>query len=60
MVVVKVQSWAGVHEVPVEVIGETPKRYRVRILKDDRWPGRRNSVKSGDVKLVPKHALVTR
>lgn len=56
--VVRVQSWAGVHLVSVEIIGETPKRYRVRILSDARWPGRRNSVKAGDVKLVPKNHVV--
>ncbi len=53
---VRIQSWAGVRTVPVEIIGETPKCYRVRVLAEaSRWPGRNRFVEKGDVRLVPKH-----
>lgn len=50
---IRTDSWAGRTYTACTVIGETPKRYRVRI--DDnafRW-----SV--GDVILVPKYAIAT-
>lgn len=37
----------------VEVIGETPKRYRVKLLEEVCGRG----WKAGDVRLVPKHAV---
>ena len=49
-------GWAGRSEHLVEVIGETPKRYRVELLCDVRLPSRREG-KAGDVVLVPKHAI---
>ena len=49
-------GWAGRSEHPVEVVEETPKRYRVKLLCDVRLPSRREG-KAGDVVLVPKHAI---
>lgn len=51
-------SWAGRRLHPVEVLGETATRARVRIMAPDgvMLPGRRR-VSYGDVVLVPKHAL---
>lgn len=49
------QSWAGVRRVPVTVLGETPKRYRVRYEQD---LSGNYSGKIGEVKLVPKHAVM--
>jgi hypothetical protein len=55
--VVRCDSWAGRYDVPVDVIGETPARYRVRVLDNARWPGRNQSVKPGDIKLCPKRVV---
>ncbi len=55
--VLALDSWAGRTEHPVEIVGETPKRYRVRILED--WlilPSKRVAER-GDVVLVPKYAV---
>jgi hypothetical protein len=49
-------DWAGRHSVECEVIGETPKRYRIKLLADAQLPSRR-SCKAGDVVLVPKYAV---
>ena len=51
-------SWAGLMRVPVEIVGETPMRYRVKLLKDALMPNRIGLIASGSVKLVPKHAVV--
>lgn len=49
-------SWAGRERIPVEVVGETPKRYRVRLLADALLPSRRH-VKAGETVLVPRYAV---
>ena len=49
-------DWAGRHAIPCEVIGETPKRYRIKLLQDARLPGNRY-FEAGSVTLVPKHAV---
>jgi len=38
--VVCLQSWAGHSEHPVEIIGETRTKYRVRALESFKLPGR--------------------
>ena len=45
------ESWAGRTNVPVEILGETPKRYRVR------WLETALSHTQGSVSLVPKYAV---
>jgi hypothetical protein len=55
---IALQSWAGLRYEPVEVLGETPKRFRVKILNDKaKLAGRNNWASRGDVILVPKHAV---
>jgi hypothetical protein len=49
-------GWAGRQRIPCEVIGETPKRYRIKLLQDAQLPSRR-SCKAGDVVLVPKYSV---
>lgn len=51
-------TYAGRMRHPVEVIGETPKRYRVRILESGgvMLPGRRYML-CGEEVLVPKYAV---
>ena len=49
-------GWAGRVEVPIRIIGETPKRYRVILGRDCALPSRRRG-KAGDTVLVPKAAV---
>lgn len=55
---VVLDTWAGRRYYAVEVVGETPKKARVRILTPGgvMLPGRRY-VNCGETVLVPKHAL---
>lgn len=46
-------SWAGRASYRIEVIGETPKRYRVRVLDDVIMRGWH----VGDAVLVPRYAV---
>jgi len=57
MATLEMDGWAGRTRHPVEVIGETPTRYRVRLLEDMRLPGRWRYGKAGDIILVPKYAI---
>jgi len=50
-------DYAGYHETPVLVVGETPTRYRVRGITLTRLAGRNRSLAPGETKLVPKHAI---
>ena len=52
-----IDSFAGRRKVEVEIVGETPKRYRVRLLADCKLPGRNRKGKTGDVVLVPASAV---
>ena len=52
-------TWAGRRHYAVELVGETPKKARVRVLTPGgiMLPGRRY-VNSGETVLVPKHEVV--
>lgn len=50
-------SWAGRSETPVEIIGQTPKRFRIRAITRTRLAGRDRWLKAGEVALVPICAL---
>jgi hypothetical protein len=52
----RLNSWAGRECIPVEIVGETPKRYRVKLLEAARLPGNRQHA-AGDVVLVPRYAV---
>lgn len=53
------QSWAGRLEEPVTVVGETPKRWRVRNdgLCSIRLAGRCRVLAPGETVLVPRRAV---
>ena len=53
---VVVDTWCGRMECPIDVFGETPKRYRAKFLKEFYLPGGRH-LHPGDVALVPKTAV---
>ena len=51
-------TWAGRLLIPDEVIGETPRRFRVRLLKAANLPGRPwRHFEAGAEALVPKYAI---
>lgn len=51
-------GWAGRSEQAVLVVGETPKRYRIRAVVDNtRMQGNWRSLKAGQEALVPKYAV---
>lgn len=52
-----IDSWAGKSRYPVEIVAETPQRYKVKLLAPTRLPGRNKSGQAGDVVLVPKYAV---
>ncbi|TRO55927.1 hypothetical protein E2P64_06515 [Candidatus Bathyarchaeota archaeon] len=54
--VLMLDGWAGRIDKPIVLVGETPKRYKVRLLEDTLLPRRRVG-KKGDVVLVPKNAV---
>jgi hypothetical protein len=51
------QGWEGLTWQPVEVIGETPKRYRIRAITDTRLAGRYRMLFRGETALVPRSAV---
>jgi hypothetical protein len=53
---IAVDGWQGRSYYPCEIVGETAKRYRVRVLRDASLPGGRTA-REGAVVLVPKHAV---
>jgi hypothetical protein len=51
------EGWAGRTKTPVEIIGVTPKRYRIRAVTRTRLGGRSRWLDVGDTALVPRHAV---
>lgn len=51
------QGWHGYTEQEVEIIGETPKRTRIRAITQTRLAGRRRELRPGEIALVPKYAV---
>lgn len=49
-------TWAGRQLIPVDIVGETRKRYRVRLRENVLLPNKR-STDRGKVVLVPKTAI---
>lgn len=50
-------GWAGDRWRKVEVIGETPKRYRIRAIEKTKLAGRNRWIHPGETALVPKYAV---
>ena len=51
-----IEGWAGRLDIPVEVIGETPKKLRVRLLQGVMLQGKRRG-QANEIVLVPKSAV---
>jgi hypothetical protein len=56
MAKVVTNSWAGRREIECKIVGETSKRYRVRLLEAATLPNHKR-YEVGDVALVPKSAV---
>ena len=50
-------GWAGYSETPCIVVGETPKRYRVKLTKQCRLPGRMRWGSKDQIVLMPKASV---
>ncbi len=50
-------GYAGRTEQEVEIVGETPKRTRIRAITPTRLAGRRREMRPGEIALVPKYAV---
>jgi hypothetical protein len=48
-------GWAGRREITVQVVGETPTRYRIKAVVPTKLP--RRVLEKGEEMLVPKHAV---
>ncbi len=50
-------GWYGVTWDPIEVVGETPTRWRIRAIERTWLAGRCRWLEAGETTLVPKHAV---
>ena len=50
-------GWGGTTRTPVEIIGTTPTRYRIRAVTAMRLGGRHRWLTVGDTALVPRRAV---
>lgn len=53
----RLQGWEGYTETPIEVVGETPKRYRIKSDVRVKLAGRYRWLRPGETVLVPKYAV---
>lgn len=51
------RGWAGLSSTVVLVIGETPKKYRIRAIMETKLAGRNRWLKPAETTLVPKSAI---
>lgn len=56
-VILRLQGWAGLTEQWVLLVGETPKRYRIRATETTKLAGRCRWIKTGEEALIPRHAV---
>ena len=49
--------WGGRTETLIEIIGETPKRYRIKAITRTKVGGRYRWLEPGETRLVPKTAV---
>lgn len=54
---VLLEGWSGLTKTRVQIIGKTPKKLRIRALKDTKLAGRNRWIKAGDEVLVPAHCV---
>lgn len=54
---IQLDGWVGRTQARVEIVGETPYRYRIRAVTRTRLAGRQRWLNVGETALVPKHAV---
>lgn len=54
---IQLDGWSGRSETRVLVIGETPKRYRIKAIMRTKLAGRDRWLDEGQTTLVPKRAV---
>ena len=54
---VLVQGWSGLHKTRVLIVGETPKKWRIRAINTLKLGGRNRWIDAGSEALVPKHCV---
>jgi len=56
--VLRLDGWSGPHESqPVDVVDETPTRYRIRAITETRLAGRYRFLEPGKTALVPRRVV---
>lgn len=50
-------TWAGRSHTPIDVIGQTPTRWRIRARQRTQLAGRGRWLEAGDVAIVPRHVV---
>jgi hypothetical protein len=50
-------GWGQPHSTEVEIVGETPKRLRIKALTRTKLAGRQRWIEPGETALVPKYAV---
>lgn len=53
----QLDGWAGRRDHKVEVVGETPHKYRIRAIERTKLAGRQRWINPGETALVPKYAV---
>ena len=51
------RNWGGPYKQKVEIVGITPKRYRIRAILRTKLAGRYRWLEIGQTTLIPKHAI---
>jgi hypothetical protein len=54
---VHLQGWNGVTRQRVQIVGKTPKRFRIRAIEPTKLAGRSRWILSGEEALVPQYAV---
>jgi len=51
-------GWGGITKTPVEVVGFTPKRTRIKAITRTKLAGRCKWLEIGETTLVPQHSIL--
>lgn len=54
---IHLQGWHGATRQKVQIVGETPKKYRIKAIEFTKLAGRSRWILEGEEALVPKHAV---
>lgn len=54
---IALNGWSGIYFQDVRIIGETPKKYKIKALSKTKLAGRGRYLERGETTLVPKYAV---